>query len=291
MRAAIVAMVTTIALLTSVMAGPRKILVLPLDGDAPAEQKTKLNDTVAKLSKEKLDGDVTIGDTTFNETAAAVGCDPAQPACAETVRTTLQVDELIYGSATTETGSTTVIVTRATDSGEPKSQISVIPETDSGDTAEANLTPLFTGEGTTALGSGSGSGSGGGSGSGSGSGSAAPPSHFFDTQERKLGVAIGAGGVIVFVIGLAMWNSASNLQDDIDGHDDETAADIQALKDLEDEAGNKALIGNLLVFTGLAAAAVGGYFLWKDHKNRSMTVTPAPAEAGTGMTLVLGGRW
>jgi hypothetical protein len=286
MRGAIVAVVTVIALLTSVTAGPRKILVLPLDGNAPAAQRAKLNDSVAKLAKSKLDGDVTIGDTTFDETAAAVGCDPAQPACAETVRTTLQVDELVYGSAKTEDGSTTVVVTRASEVGEPKSQISVISETDGGEAAEGNLEPLFTSSDTSA-------GSQMGSGSGSGSATRARPGgKFFDTKERKLGVAFGAGGAIMVIIGLAMWNSAGNLQDDIDGHPNETASEIQDLKNLEDEAANKALLGNIFFFSGLAVTAIGGYFLWKDHKNRkAANVTPVPTEDGTGLTLVLGGRW
>src|SRR6185369_2617758 len=99
MRTAIVALVTAIALVTSVVAGPRKVLVLPLDGNAAAAQKSQLNDSVAKMAKAKIDGDVTVGDTTFQETAAAVGCDPNAPQCADTVLSTLTVDELVYGTA------------------------------------------------------------------------------------------------------------------------------------------------------------------------------------------------
>jgi hypothetical protein len=290
-RTAVVALVTMLALLTSVMAQSRKVLVLPLDGNAPEAQRTRLNESVAKLSKDKLGGDVTVGDTTFSETAAAVGCDPAEPACAETVRTTLQVDDLVYGSATTEAGSTTVIVMRASAGSEPKSQISVIGETDTGEQAEGNLGPLFTtddGSGSQALGSGPAD-------SGSGSGSAAAPpqphSNFFDTRERKLAVAFSAGGVIALVVGLSLWSSAGGLQDQIDGAPNETVADIKDLEDLEDRAGSKALWGNVFFFAGLAAAGVGGYFFWKDHSNRNATIAPVPTEDGTGMTLVLGGRW
>jgi hypothetical protein len=285
-RAAIVALVTIIALLTSVMAQTRKVLVLPLDGNAPAAQRTALNESVAKLSKDKLGGDVTIGDTTFAETAAAVGCDPAQPACAETVRTTLQVDELVYGSAKTADGSTTVIVTRATAGAEPKSQISVISETDSGAEAEGNLGPLFTTDAATGSQEGSGS-----AGSGSETPRPRPAGNFFDTTERKLGVGFGAGGVIALVVGLSLWSSAGGLQDQIDGAPDGTLAQIEALKDLEDRAASKALWGNVFFFAGVAAVGIGGYFFWKDHKNRSTTVAPVPTEDGAGMTLVLGGRW
>jgi hypothetical protein len=286
-RAAIVALVTMVALLTSVMAQSRKVLVLPLDGNAPAAQRTKLNESVAKLSKDKLGGDVTVGDTTFDETAAAVGCDPTQPACAETVRTTLQVDELVYGSAKTADGSTTVIVTRATAGNAPKSQISVISETDSGEQAEGNLGPLF----TTTAGTGSQEAGSGSDGSGSATGRPHPKSNFFDTRERKLGVAFAASGVIAMVVGVSLWSSASGLQDQIDRAPDATLGQIQALQDLEDRAGSKALWGNVFFFVGLAAAGVGGYFLWKDHTNRNATVAPVPTEDGAGMTLVLGGRW
>lgn len=283
MRAAIVALVTTVALFTTVMAQSRKVLVLPLDGNAPAAQKAKLDETVVRLAKEKGGGDVTAGDTTFNETAAAVGCDPEQPACAETVRTTLAVDELVYGSATTENGSTTVIVTRASAGAEPTSQISVIAETDGGEAVEPTLTPLFAGSAAEGP---------------QGSGSAAPAaerprptSNFFDTTERKLGVAFGGGGVIALVVGLSLWSSASGLQDDIDSAPDETLTQINALKDIEDRAASKALWGNVFFVVGAAAIGVGGYLLWKDHRNRSTVIAPAPAENGTGMTLVLGGRW
>jgi hypothetical protein len=293
MRSAIVAFVTAVALLTSVMAGPRKVLVLPLDGTASQAQRDKINASVVKLAKSKLDGDVSVGDTTFNETAAAVGCDPAQPTCAETVRTTLQVDELVYGTANTADGSTTVIVTRTAAGAEPASQTSVISESDSGEAAEGNLEPLFVSSGASGPQEGSGSDTGSGSGSGWGAGSSSTAGgHFFDTKERKLGVAFAAGGGVMFLFGIVMWNRASHMQDDIDAHRDRTAADVQDLMNLEDEAANKALLGNIFVLCGLAVGAIGGYYLWKDHKNRtSATVAPTPVDSGTGMTLVLGGRW
>ncbi len=281
MRTAIVALVTAFALVTSVVAGPRKVLVLPLDGDAPAAQKSQLNDSVAKLTRDKLDGDITIGDTTFAETAAAVGCDPAAPGCSETVRTTLAVDELVYGTAKTENGQTTVTVYR-TSGGAPTSQVSVISETDTGDKAEAQLAPGFGGAPI------------GDTGSAAGSAETAPPRvtrNFFDSRERKIGVGLAAGGVIALAIGISFWAAKGDLQDQIDNHGTRTLADLQDLKDLEDRAGSKATWGNIMVGLGLGLGAAGAYFLYKDHKNRTATVTPAPVEAGTGITLVLGGRW
>jgi hypothetical protein len=290
MRTAIVALVTAVALLTSVIAGPRKVIVLPLDGNAPPAQKAQLNDSLTRMAKVKTEGDFTIGDTTFAETAAAVGCDPASPACAETVRTTLGVDELIYGTAKTSDGRTTVTVYRAQQGAPPTSQISVIAETDSGDKMEPGVAPLFGGG---ELGSGSdtlGSGSAVGSGSETPAG-ARRKGNFFDTRERKVGVALAGGGVIALAIGLSFWASKSDLQDQIDNHATRSLTDLESLHDLEDRAGSKAMWGNIMVGLGLGLGAAGAYFLYKDHQNRSATVTPAPVEAGTGMTLVLGGRW
>ena len=283
MRAAVVSLITIIALMTSVLAQPTKVLVLPLDGNTPAAQRTALNASVAKLSKDKIGGDVSVGETTFNETAAAVGCSPELASCAEQVRTTLAVDELVYGTANTADGTTTVTVMRASAGAAPRTQISVIRETDRAEEAEGGMAPLFAPEGA-------------GSGSGEGSGSAAPvpagPT-FFSTTERKLAVGFLAGGAISLVIGFSLWSGASSLQTDIDDHPRTTLVEINDLKALEDEAGGKALWGNVFVVLGIAAGGVGGYFLWKDKKNRenATTITPQPTAAGTGMTFVVRGSW
>jgi hypothetical protein len=283
MRSAFFAVVTCIALLSTVIAGPRKVLVLPLDGNAPAVQKSQLNDSVAKLSKDRISGDVTLGDTTFAETAAAVGCDASSPACAETVRTTLSVDELVFGTAKSADGSTTVTVYRSAAGSLPTSQIAVIGAEDSGDKIEPALQPLF---GGTAIVPDPGLGSG----SGSSTEPPRPKSNFFDSRGRKIGVGLAAGGVIALVIGFSFWSSKSDLQDQIDTHPTRTLDDLEDLHFLEERAADKALWGNVMVGLGLGLGAVGAYLLWSDQKTRGATVTPAPTENG-GMTLVLRGRW
>lgn len=286
MRTAIVALLTTVALLTSASAGPRKVLVLPLDGDAPDAQKAQLDDSIAKMARTKLDGDVTIGDTTFAETAAAVGCDPASPACAETVRTTLSVDEIVYGKATTANGTTTVMVYRVQEGSVPTARSAVISDTDSGDKAEPVLEPGFGPTSTPPP----------ASTFEPSAGPATPErprqtSNFFDTRERRIGFGLAAGGVISLVVGFSLWASASSLDDQIEDAPRNTLSQLQALHDLEDRAGSRALWGNILVGLGVGVGAVGGWYLYKDHQSRGATLTPVPAEAGTGATLVYGGRW
>ncbi len=289
MRAVIVALTVVLAVSANVAAAPRKVLVLPLDGNAPAAQRTALNTSIANLARTNLDGDVTVGDTTFNETAAAVGCSPDQPACAETVMSTLAVDELVYGTATTQAGTTTVIVSRAARGTPPRTQSASLGDAAPGEQAEGTLGPLF---GATGM-AGSGAGSAGEP-VGSGSATTGEPevrTSFFDTRERKIGFAVIGVGAATMLVGLSLWISESSIQSDIDNHRTQTLADLRDLRELEDRAGTKALWGNILVGAGLALGGVGAYYLYKDHQNRGMTVTPAPAEAGTGMTLVLGGRW
>lgn len=279
LRAAIVALFTIIALVTSVVAQPAsKVLVLPLDGNTPPAQRDGLNAGVVKLAKEKIGGDVTVGETTFNETAAAVGCDPALASCAEQVRTTLAVDELVYGSANTADGNTTITVNRASAGQPPRTQISVIKETDPPETAQTNLEPLFTP--TPGVGSGSASGSSGSKG-------------IFGTTEGKLALGLWAGGALALVAGLSLWSSASSKQDDIDSHPRNTIAEINDLRALEDEAASNATWGNVLVVLGLAAAGTGTYFFFKHRRKgrEAATVTAAPPPSGGGVTLQLSGAW
>jgi hypothetical protein len=285
MKTALVVLVTLVALVGNAVASPRKVLVLPLDGNAPAEQKAQLVDTIAKLAKSSADGEVTIGDTTFSETAAAFGCDPAAPTCAETVRSTLAVDELVYGKTTTANGTTTVVVYRATPDTVPTARTAVIAETDTGDKAEPVLAPAF------GLSSATAETAGTDGGSVTATTEPQPRGNFFDTRERRIGFGLAGGGVIAAVIGFSLWASASSMIDQIEDHPRTTLAQFQDLQELEDRAGTRALWGNILVGVGVGLGVVGGWYLYKDHQKRGATLAPAPAEAGTGMTLVFAGRW
>jgi len=307
-------------------AGPHKILVLPVDGDAEPAVRTKLGATLQKLAR-GLDGQVSVGNTTFAETAAAVGCDPSAPACADSVMAMLSVDEIVWGTATTEGGQTTLVVHRAAKGASPRDATATIATQDGPAKTEAAIQPVFAPPGAAATtrpatgsnnssepaGSGSphaahpatGSGQPTGSGSehatigaagGSGEpgeppGSAVPAGPPSDDHDRNLGLGLAIGGGLAVVVGLALWASEESLQADIDNHSTRTIQDIADLKSLEDRAGNYAFAGNVLVVAGLAVGGVGAYYLYRDHKRRSTVLAPAPVEHGAGATLVLRGRW
>lgn len=281
------------AVAASVGAGPRKVLVLPVDGNADPAMRAKLTTVVQELSR-TVPGDITNGDTTFAETASAVGCDPNKPPCVDSVLTTLAVDEVVWGTATTTDGTTTFVVKRATKGTPPHEQTAILASTEQPEEAGPRIGPLFGVTSMPPAGSASGSaGSATSTGSAEPAGSAAPssppPPAVPWSQDKKLGVGLVVGGGALIIVGVAMWASESGVQSDIDAAPDQSASDIQHLKDLESKAQGYAWGGNIAMVLGLGAGGYGAYLLWKDHKEHT-TLTPAPAPGG-GVTFVLRGSW
>jgi hypothetical protein len=279
--------VLVVALAATAVAAPHKVLVLPLDGNADAATKTKLDAIVQSFAK-SIPGTVSNGDTTLAETASAVGCDPHKTACIDSVLSTLAVDEIVWGTATTENGQTTVVVRRAT-KGTPALSQTAIVAADQPEAAETQIGPLFG-----VIGAPPPAGSDLGSAAGSAGSAVAPPPPPTPpepwSRDKKLGVGLAIGGGALVLVGAALWASESSVQSDIDSAPDMTPSDIQHLKDLESKASGYAWGGNVAMVLGLAAGGYGAYLLWKDHKEHAI-VTPAPPPSGTGMTFVLRGRW
>jgi hypothetical protein len=277
------------AIAVTVGAGPRKVQVMPVDGNAEPALRGKLDKVVQKLAH-SVNGKVLHGTTSFADAAMAVGCDPSTPACVDTVMTTLGADELVWGTATTENGQTTLVVKRATKGVPPTEQTTTLGAGDPPDKAEEGLKPLFGGV-TTVPSVGSGSSAVPPS-EGSAAGTPLPPEPPKPwSSEKKLGIGFVAGGAAALVVGFALWAKESNLQTTIDASNPRSYADIVALKSTEDTANTYAWVGNALVIVGAAAGGIGAYYLWKDHKNGSTTIAPVPADQGTGMTLVVKGHW
>ncbi|MGE0871813.1 MAG: hypothetical protein AB7P03_24870 [Kofleriaceae bacterium] len=269
------AIASLLALTSTVAAQPRKVMVLRLDGDAPPQVGSKIAATLRKLASE-VDGNVSWGDTTFTETATVVGCDATAPACASDVLGVLGVDVLIYGTATTKAGETTLVVRRVAKEGEPI-EATVTIANDEVDPAEPTLEPVFTGQPTTSPQS-----------------TGEPPITATGSSTSRLstrgkGIIIAAGGGFAVVIGLVLWSKTSNLQDDIDRSPDDTPDDLRRIASLEDKASGYAMWGNIMMLGGLALGGWGGWILYKDHQARQVTVSPAPVAGGPGLTI--GGAW
>lgn len=281
----LVAVLLVLGLVSPVAAAPRKILVLPLDGTAPADTRTKLSASFQRMAR-VLDGEVQPGNTSLVDTATAIGCDPEQPACVENVRATLGVDELVYGTADERDGVITVVATRYR-KGKPARRLTVTQAASEPPNAiEPQLLPVFgndplpTDPTTTTT-------------TTTEEPVPAPqPEGGPSKRERNIWIGVTAGGGVLLALGLALWAQAKSLQDDIDSAPTNTAADFDRLADLEDRASSRAWTGNVFVVAGFAVAGYGGYRLWKYFKTRNVTVTPVPTEGGAAVTLtIVGDGW
>jgi hypothetical protein len=255
--------VAIVAAAAPVAAAPATVIVLPLDGDAPADARASLAGDLASAAQH--DGTVTSGTTTYRETAAAVGCNPDDAACATTVLATLGVDEVVYGTATATNGTIHVSVSRVTLAHRDDRTFDVAP----GAPAGSALAPMF-GEPAAPL----------------PTAPASPPSDSGGSSDRTLGIAFASGGGVALLVGLILWASEHDVQNQIDAAPDSSLAEVQALVALEQHASNEAWAGNIMVVLGVAAGGVGGYFLWRDHKAHA---TVAPTDHG--VALVLEGKW
>ncbi len=278
-----VAILALLALTSSALAGPGKVMVLPLDGDADPELRAKYSASVQRLAR-TLGGKVTTGDVTFTDTATAIGCDPKAPKCAEDVRATLGVDELIYGTVTKQDDKHVLVVHRTT-KGKPRREISATLEAGgSPERAESELAPLFGGAGAP-----------GPSGPTAGGGEATPvtpetpPAPETPRQPVRRAQVIGytaiGGGAALMLITFALWSSASGLKDDIEAHPTDDYDDILSLRELEDTARSRAWTGNVLFLAALAAGGYGGYTLYRDRKAQHAVIAPAPVPGGAALLL------
>ena len=265
---------------SAVQAAPRTVLVLPLDGNVDQATRARLNGSVQRVAR-TLPGAVTVADTTFDETAAAVGCDPSKAACAETVRATLAVDELVFGRATAVGGSTTLVVVRVRKPGAPLTVSTTVDENAPSLATETALGPAFGGAAPAPV--------------PSPARDAAPPppvptARPAPASTRTRGVLLTVGGGVSLLAGLLLWANVSSAQDDIDAANPRDDDDFRALEDREDRAARNALLGDVLVVAGVGLAAWGVVTLYRDHEARR-AITVAPQLSSTTAGLVLGGHW
>lgn len=257
-----------------------KILVLPVDGTADAATRAKLTAQIVRLAR-ALDGQVTTGDTTFADTALAVGCDPELAGCRDDVLATLAVDELVWGTATKDGRQTRLVVRRTAKGAAPREIATTIAVSDAPDRIEAGVAALFapppppppppasSPPPIVAL------------------PVARPPSpeHHHD---RNIGIVLTVTGGVALGVGAVLWASYGSLQDQIDAHPTRSRADFDDLTALEDRAATRALAGDLLVGAGLIAAGAGAYYLLRRHDDR-VAITPAPIAHGAALTLTIVG--
>lgn len=284
-------------------AEPRKILVLKSEGRADGATRTKVDAAIIKLAK-TTDAQVSPGDITMTDAAAAVGCTPDTTACKDEILNMLAVDELVYANLAPKPGGVEVVAYRVARGGVSKDARSTIQK---GEPAEKldGLAPLFFASTTATLPPASEppvtttaepppptiappAPLPPPTGEPAPIGSAYPPPMVVDTPSRSPLPLIGTitGGAFVLV-GFMCWGKAGSLQSEIDDAPANTPADFDAIKELERQADSYAGAGNFLFLTGAVLGGISAYFLIKNRrKHRSTTaIGPALFDHGAGIAI------
>ena len=111
----------------------------------------------------------------------------------------------------------------------------------------------------------------------------------YDNRKRNKGIILAAGGGVALVIGLVLWSNKSGVQEDIDAAPTNTPDDFARLEELESRAFKYAMVGNVMVLTGLAVGGYGGWIIYQDRKERRAVVTPMITPTTGGVAV--GGIW
>jgi hypothetical protein len=295
------AAVAVVVALTAPAAASHKILVLPVEGAVDAATRNRLTADIARLAR-SLDGQIASGSATFADTALAVGCDPRAASCSDEVMATLGVDELVWGAASRDRGQLRLVVRRATRGAAVREISTSFASGDADDRIAAGIAPLFAPPGAApepapapaprspappppAV-----------------AAAQAPPGPAVEPgpplpaapapapadDHRTLGIALTAAGGGSLVLGLTLWVSYASVQDSIDHHATRTIGDFQDLRPLEDRASSYAIAGDVFVIAGLVVGGLGGYLLYRDHRQHAVTVAPAPVPGGVVLALTGG---
>lgn len=305
MKRAIAATLVVALVASPALADQRKILVMKSEGRADSATRTKVDAAIIKLAK-TTDSQVSPGDITMTDAAAAVGCTPETSACRDEILNMLAVDEIVYASVGPKPGGTEVVAYRVARGGVAKDAKSMILKGEPAEkldglaplffaTTTATLPPPTTSEPppsttepppttaappvlperasepapTTPV--------------------AYPPPLLVDQPSRSPLPMVGAitGGAFV-LIGFMCWGKASSLQSEIDDAPVNTTADFDAIRELERQADSYAGAGNFLFLAGAVVGGVSAYFLIKNRRARAATtayIGPALFDQGAGIAI------
>jgi len=295
-------------------ADPRKVLVLQSEGRADGVVRAKVDASILRLAKGTPNADVSSGDTTLSDAAAAVGCKPETAPCRDEILGMLSVDELVWASLTPKPGGTEIEVHRASKGGTVSDAKMLLATGASPDRLDG-IAPLFGGKAVDPgppppppmtvpgepLPPVEPTGPVGPPGPTLDPTLSAPvqplpnPGQPVDTPNRgrkRLELAGMIGGGALVLIGFMCWASAADIQSQVDDAPTQTKPQIDALRDLESRGDSYAAWGNVFFLGGAVLGGISTYFFIKDRRAaRSATtarITPAVFDHGAGLALTFG---
>ena len=267
-----------------------RVLILPVEGDAPrslGDLGSAVADAMARGAA-RITPTVARATASLADTAVIVGCEPEEGACLDAVAAALNVDQLLIATMAPSGEDATVDVTALTREAEPVRRSFTIRvasrDADLAAIEEATPEMLEAGEAR----------------------KREPkiievvkppqdpePDPVPPPPEGRRSVTplviAGAGGALV-VAGGVFWGLAASTQGQIDDAPTDSAADLDRLVTLEDQARQRALIGNVLVIGGAVVAAAGATWYLLDRR-RERPVHAAPLVVPGGGGVAIGGTW
>lgn len=293
------------------LANPGKLLVLQAEGRADGKIRAKVHTAVVKLAKTS-GGQVSLGDITYVEAAAAVGCKPEATACKDEVIGMLSVDEIVTIAVTPKPGGFEVVVHRvgkggatregkATVTGDKPDQLDAIgplfgaaaeppkprPEPKVAPKPEPKPepepVPVAPEPAPTSVAE-----------------TPQPPEQYLVPQDVERPKDRGtlylggmATGATMFVVGAVLWAKASSIQSDIDAAPVRTRADLDHLRALEADGDTYAGWGNVLGIGGVIVGGASTYLFFRNRRiqraSRTATLTPLVFPGGGGLAFTIGG--
>ncbi|MGE0550707.1 MAG: hypothetical protein AB7O24_08205 [Kofleriaceae bacterium] len=302
-----------------VVADPTRAIVMRSEGSADPGVRASIDGALMNLAKTE-NPSATLGDISYSDAAAAVGCDPTKPSCQNDVLGFLTVDELVYATATASPSSVDIVVRRVTKAGSRDAKMTLaagqpvgrldaiaplfgvrVPAAEPTAPAAPPLPPPPSPEPAPAPVDSTSPGSDDAT---SGPMEIEPvepapllgsddPLPTEDTSRRRLELTGMIGGGVFAFAGAIMWIKAAGIQSEIDDAPTRTRVQVEHLLDLERRGDRYALWGNVMVVGGLVLGGVSAVFYWKDRRDNAGTTTalrvhPVVFDHGVGIGLSTG---
>jgi hypothetical protein len=116
------------------------------------------------------------------------------------------------------------------------------------------------------------------------------PGGFSLRRVRPWAWAVAGGGLVLVGVGTAFAFKAGGLKDDVEAAPRETVADLEHLRNLEDQGDSATTVSNaLLIGGGLALVAGASLIVWQglrpsaEERAPSISLAPVPVKGGAGL--------
>jgi hypothetical protein len=263
-------------------------VIFKVDGPSP-DVANRLTDALVRAATAR-GLSPTRADATAQEAAQLLECSPSEASCLENMAATTDASAVIAASATTDSGKLSIQVTYLRRGQSPTTRSFELPEEPAAaaTSLQAQVVDMLGGD------------------------QPAPPPRpapspkpdaslhaehrgggFSAGRVHALSWVVAASGAALLGASLAFKLEADGLESDVEEAPRMTAADLEALRALEDDGKQATTLSNAFFWTGAAALAAGaGLILWQGFDSSgaeepALTLAPVPMAGGAGIALEL----